>query len=84
MIIDPFKLDKVNEFIKWVHINIGRSANVSVDIWWFNHSIKESISYGLWIEDTLNQEFKNIDDLIEIIPMLKEFCILKMNNKEVR
>lgn len=67
----------IQDLMNWVRTNIGKSVNFSIDHWAFNSNNSTTIEYKLWIDGIINKTTQSLEDLINLIPSIKQFCILK-------
>ena len=76
MINEQFNL--LREFANWVRVNVGKTANIDLSIWCHTCNGDESIEYRIWVDGLINKSSKDIDELVGMIPKLKQYCELNM------
>lgn len=76
MINEQFNL--LRDFAKWVRVNVGKSANIEMNVWCHTVSSEESIEFRVWVEGLINKSSKNLDELVGMIPKFKQLCELNM------
>lgn len=70
------QLNQLCEFANWIRINLGKSANIEIDIWSHSSGNKESVEYRFWIDGLIHKSTGCLDDLINMIPKFKHYCEL--------
>ncbi len=70
-------IKEIQLFSLWAKSEINKSVNFEINFW--NHSFddKESVSYRLWISDTINKQSETLEELVNELPKLKQFCLMK-------
>ena len=76
MINEQFNL--LREFAQWVRVNIGKSANIEMNVWCHTCNNEESTEYRVWVDGVLNKSSKDLNYLVGMIPKFKQLCELNM------
>ncbi len=72
------QFNKLRDFANWVRVTLNKAANIDMSVWRHTGSDEESIEYRIWVEQLIHKNSKNLDELVDMIPKLKSFCLLSM------
>ena len=83
MHLDTAKISHLRDFIQWARITTKQSASFSIDIW--EHAVinSQTVEYNIWINTIISKRSSNIDELISMIPSIKDFCLQNMEVRNV-
>lgn len=70
------QINKINDFTKWARNTLNKVACFEINFWSFSTKT-DSIEYRIYVEGLLNKTSKDINELIEIIPSLYQYCFNK-------
>lgn len=70
-------INEIKTFSYWAKTALNKSVNFEINFW--NHSFDdaETVSYRIWISETINKQTDTLEDLVKELPKLKQFCIMK-------
>ncbi len=71
-------LTPIRDLMTWIRTTTGKSVNFSINHWSFGCDGSETIEYTLWVHGLIHKSTYTLDDLIKIIPNIKQYCELKM------
>jgi hypothetical protein len=72
------EINVIRELMTWIRTNTGKSVNFSVNHWSFKADGSETTEYKLWVDELINKSTETIDELISLIPSIKQYCTLNM------
>lgn len=71
-------INLLRDFANWVRVNVGKTANIEINIWSFSATKNESTEYRVWVEGLINKSSTKLDELVAMIPKFKQYCELNM------
>ena len=72
------QIDIIRELMEWIRINVGKSVNFTVNHWTFNTDGSQITEYKLWVEGLISKTTETIEEFINLIPSIKQYCELNM------
>ena len=72
------EINIIRDLMSWIRTNVGKSVNFSVNHWSFNADGSETTEYKLWVDGLINKSTESLEDLIKLIPSIKQYCELNM------
>jgi hypothetical protein len=70
-------INQIRTFSYWAQQELNKSVNFEIQFWNHPFDNAESVSFRIWIKDTINKESESLEELVNELPRLREFCALK-------
>lgn len=70
-------INQIRTFSYWAQKELNKSVNFEINFWNHTFDDTETVSYRIWIRDTISKESESLQDLVNELPKLMEFCTLK-------
>lgn len=72
------QFNQLRDFAQWVHVTLNKAANIDVSIWRHTSSDEETTEYSIWVDGLIRKRSSDLNELVGMIPKLKDYCCLSM------
>lgn len=76
--MNDIALETIRELMEWIRAKLGKSVNFTVNHWAFSCDNSETTEYTLWVDGLIRKSTTKLDELIQAIPNIKQYCELNM------
>ena len=70
-------LNEIKAFSHWAKSELKASSTFDINYWTHSYSEEDTVEYRIWVSDTLNKKYDSLEDLVNELPRLKEYCLMK-------